>query len=56
MKSGIKLWAILAVLVVLIGIVFTSCAVFGGFDFGSILPAESTEEIDGSDGDFSKLY
>ena len=56
MKSGIKICVIIAALVVLIGVVFTGCTVFGGFDFGTILPSESTEEIDGSDGDFSKLY
>ena len=56
MKSGIKICAILAILVVLVGVILTSCMFISGKGFDTILPSESTEEIDGSDGEHSKLY
>lgn len=56
MKSGIKICAIIAVLIVLVGVIFTGCMVLSGKGLDDIFPSESREEIDGSDGDYSKLY
>jgi hypothetical protein len=56
MKSGIKICAVLAILVVLVGVILTSCMFFSEKGFDTIFPTESNEEIDGSDEEHSKLY